>query len=124
MLGYLQTKDNNRISLKSREHHVRGVHSLAVVLSVKKKSTKNSKSKYFLIFGSGTFEVFMYNFVPQICMNDEYCVKKFTTPLSMTLLLQPNSNLERVKKELNTHCDMIPYSCKLVLDTMVPGSTK
>lgn len=43
----------------------------------------------------------------------------------MTLLLKPNStrNLERVKKELNTRCDMIPYSCKLVLDTMVPGST-
>lgn len=48
MLGYLQTKDNNRISLKSREHHVRGVHSLAVALSVKNKSTKTVKVNIFL----------------------------------------------------------------------------
>lgn len=48
MLGYLQTKDNNRISLKSREHHIRGVHSLAVVRSVKNKSTKTVKVNIFL----------------------------------------------------------------------------
>lgn len=49
MLGYLQTKDNNRISLKSREHHIRGVQSLAVVISVKNKSTKTVKLNIFLI---------------------------------------------------------------------------
>lgn len=47
MLGYLQIKDNIRISLKSREHHIRGVHSLAVVLSVKNESTKNVKVNTF-----------------------------------------------------------------------------
>lgn len=49
MLGYLQTKDNNRISLKSREHHIRGVHSIAVGSSFcKKKSTKTVKVNIFL----------------------------------------------------------------------------
>lgn len=43
MLGYLQIKDNIRISLKSREHHIRGVHSLAVVLSIKIEYTKKVK---------------------------------------------------------------------------------